>query len=413
MLNIGKEAVTNPTNISLDLPPQICVAGLNFTEATYSDSLSHGAGISSDDYMYYYLANDSRTATAMKIYYDPKFCTPGNTSQTDFPEVYYQMGITSRCMGHISCTITQWEDNCHLVFRMQAGLILAACLILKAVYMLIVSIVSRHSNKKQCLTFGDAIIAARLCSLNLSSECMLNVGDSHRRRDTHECHQHCRNLEVSSTGHEDGHCRKCTELNTTCELENLSTPARATKQKRPLLSHLGQTALAQLIVVCSVSAGALTLAAVLVDRYIEFDGFIKTNAEPIPVYNLGVEFLVMCASNSPQFFFSTLYLCLIYNLSLINMEYEWGEMEASSRRLRCSLVVGNQFDQSYYLGLPMKVLIPTMSFSALVHWIVSLAIQVTEERYYSLVGYKTHNVVGQASFQVTGNTVDAEPSRLP
>ncbi|KAF9636811.1 hypothetical protein BFW01_g7707 [Lasiodiplodia theobromae] len=75
------------------------------------------------------------------------------------------------------------------------------------------------------------------------------------------------------------------------------------------------------------------------------------------------------------------------------MEYEWGKMEGSGGRLRCSLVVGKQFDQSYYLGLPLKVLIPTMGFSALIHWIVSLAIQVTEERYYRLSGYETQNVI--------------------
>lgn len=253
-------------------------------------------------------------------------------------------------------------------------------------------------SKRYYSEFVDAIIAARLCSLQLSSECMLDVGDSHRRRVTHECHQHCENPEVSSTGHENGHCRKCTKFNTTSELETSSTPARATKQKRPLISHLGQMGLVQLIVLCSLSAVALAPAMLIVGIRI-LEGDWKQLAEgddtPIDVYNLGVEFLVMCATNFPQFFFSILYLNLIYNLTLINMEYEWGRMETKSSRLRCSLVVGKQFDQSYYLSLPKKVLIPTMSFSALVHWIVSLAFQVTEERYYTSTGYETQNTVSR------------------
>lgn len=384
-LKIEREAVANSTFIPFEMPPQTCLLYLNSTKGN-SFPFSKG--------YYGELVDGSATAATIKIYYDPQYCNPDNTSQAD-DEAGRE---PSKCMDHISCTITQWDDNCHLVFRMQAGFISAACLIFKAVYMLIISIGSRHSNKTQCLTFGDAVIAARLCSLQLSSECMLDVGDSHRRRVTHECHQHCENSEVSSTGHENGHCRKCTKSNTTSELETFPTPARATKQKRPLISHLGQMGLVQLIVLCSVSAGALTLAALIVGICVlenDWDLITETNLTPIPVSSLLIELLVMLVTNFPQFFFSILYLFLIYNLTLINMEYEWGRMETKRSRLRCSIVVGKQFDQSYYLSLPKKVLIPTMSFSALVHWIVSLAFQVTEERYYTSTGYEMQNTVSR------------------
>ncbi|KAK7733362.1 hypothetical protein SLS57_000377 [Botryosphaeria dothidea] len=120
----------------------------------------------------------------------------------------------------------------------------------------------------------------------------------------------------------------------------------------------------------------------------------KTGFTPLTGDSLGLELLVMCLSNFPQLFFSVLYLLLIYNITLINMEYEWGKMEATGGRLRCSLVVGNQFDQSYYFNLPKKVLIPIIGFSIFTHWIISLAIQTTEEHIAGKSSSKVYNIIG-------------------
>lgn len=61
----------------------------------------------------------------------------------------------------VYCTIHDEKPGvCRLNVRMSAAFILAACLVLKAVYMLSVNLLARGKTKSQCLTFGDVIVAS-------------------------------------------------------------------------------------------------------------------------------------------------------------------------------------------------------------------------------------------------------------
>jgi len=88
--------------------------------------------------------------------------------------------------------------------------------------------------------------------------------------------------------------------------------------------------------------------------------------------------MAFAISNGAQFLYSLLYLLLIYNLTLVSMEYEWGKWELQRKRPRCTLVSGRPFEQSYFLQLPSRLLLPLMFFAALMHWLLGQAISTVE-----------------------------------
>jgi hypothetical protein len=116
--------------------------------------------------------------------------------------------------------------------------------------------------------------------------------------------------------------------------------------------------------------------------------------------SLNSEFMAFIISNGPQFLYSLLYLFLIYNLSLISMEHEWGTWETKRKRPRCTLVSGQPFEQSHFLQLPPKIVLPVMGYAALMHWLLGQAISAIEtiftdpengvEHSYYVVGINSH-----------------------
>lgn len=98
----------------------------------------------------------------------------------------------------------------------------------------------------------------------------------------------------------------------------------------------------------------------------------------LPPDRLGSEFLTFCISNGAQFIYSLLYLMLIYNVTLICQERDWGNLETGRRRLRCTIVKGESFSQDYLLQLPKMVLFPLMGYSVLTHWMLGQALQTQE-----------------------------------
>jgi hypothetical protein len=95
----------------------------------------------------------------------------------------------------------------------------------------------------------------------------------------------------------------------------------------------------------------------------------------LPADSLASEQIAFWISNGAQLMYSLLYLLLIYNITLISMEHDWGKFEEYRHRLRCTIVRGDVFEQSYLLQLPKKVLFPLMGFSALMHWLLGQAIR--------------------------------------
>ena len=319
-----------------------------------------------------------------------------------------------------NCTVNNYGLQCHsqgdvpkcrISVRMSAALTLTACLIIKAFYMSTINVASRHSVKSQCLTFGDVIVAsASDPKSGIHNECMLNAGDGYRHQVAHTCHKHCKDIEPSTTGDGIGHCQKCTKYNTTDKAANLIHPSIAIKFKQSLLSSLGSTALVQMIILmfCSVAmlAGSILLAVVFGATAVamnepcnyfdsarcpnsgrveylnkQFGGFGGFNSSAIitEVEGEGTAFLV---ANALQLLYSGIYLLLTYNLTLISMEMDWGSLETTRKRLRCTLVRGPEFKQSYTLQLPKKILLPMMVFSAIMHWLLGQAISARETIYY-------------------------------
>jgi hypothetical protein len=84
------------------------------------------------------------------------------------------------------------------------------------------------------------------------------------------------------------------------------------------------------------------------------------------------------SSNGAQFIYSLLYLMLIYNITLISQEHDWGKLEYSRRRIRTTLVSGPAFAQDYLLQLPRVILFPLMAYSVLTHWLLGEALQTQE-----------------------------------
>ncbi|KAF2032995.1 hypothetical protein EK21DRAFT_98563 [Setomelanomma holmii] len=283
----------------------------------------------------------------------------------------------------------------------------------------------RGKMKEHCLTFGDVIIASASNSdLRVQGECMVNAGDAFRRSNTHTCHKHCFNKEVSTSGDEIGHCQKCKKFNSNDKFAQLPQPTIATKFKKGLISNLGNTALTQitLLMFCSLAMlGASLAIAVPVGIQNEdmkreckiyppgnpqrpsfcakpesqrmeeisggFGGFNRSRViTSLPPDSLTNEFISFSISNGAQFIYSLLYLMLIYNITLISQEYDWGKLEYRRRRIRTTLVSGTSFNQDYLLQLPKKILFPIMIYSVLTHWMIGEALQTQEAIWIETTG---------------------------
>lgn len=111
-----------------------------------------------------------KTWERIQVHYDSN-CTDYVQTATDITALekswtydsstqIYQEG--SCVMGEsIYCTLHDEKPAvCRLNVRMSAAFILAACLVLKAAYMLSVNLFARGKLKSHCLTFGDVIVAS-------------------------------------------------------------------------------------------------------------------------------------------------------------------------------------------------------------------------------------------------------------
>ncbi|KAF2627645.1 hypothetical protein BU25DRAFT_440025 [Macroventuria anomochaeta] len=83
---------------------------------------------------------------------------------------------------------------------------------------------------------------------------------------------------------------------------------------------------------------------------------------------LSNEVLSFAISNGAQFIYWLLYLMMIYNITLISQEQDWGKLDMDV----------NSFSQEYLLQLPMKMLFPTMAYSVLRRWMLGEALQAQE-----------------------------------
>lgn len=322
----------------------------------------------------------------------------------------------------VACVLGDKQPrHCRMNVRMQAAFILAGCLLIKAVYMIIINYRARGQTKEHCLTLGDVVVASVLDpELKISNECLLNSGDGWRSIVAHTCHKHCTDPQPSATGDNIGHCQKCKKFNESNKAADLPHPSVAIKYKRSLLSNLGSTAITQMLVLSITSLAMLAVSIVLIigissssrdfsrrcdeehlmspnvtsmscsagvgahlkREYGTWGGF-SSSAEltSLPADNLSSEFIAFAISNGAQFLYSLLYLLLIYNLSLISMEHEWGAWETKRKRPRCTNVSGKPFEQSYFLQLPPKLLFPLMGYAALMHWLLGQAISTIETIY--------------------------------
>ncbi|KAF1948120.1 hypothetical protein CC80DRAFT_432298 [Byssothecium circinans] len=289
--------------------------------------------------------------------------------------------------------------------------------------MVAVNVHARGHLKKQLLTFGDVIVAsASNLELRVQGECMVNANESYRRRNTHVCHKHCKSKEDSKTGDEIGHCQKCNKYNSTNKFHNQPQPTIATKIKRSFISNLGTTALVQMCIMMFVSFVLLSASLIIAvplganaqeeshdcarlsagydrnpvsmpsntrcmmtgtQRFEEdtggWGGFNRSvPIAKLPPNQLTNELVSFCISNGAQFIYSLLYILLIYNLTLVSQEYHWGKLEHKRKRLRCTIVKGESFEQDYLLQLPKKILFPVMVYSIVTHWVLGEALQTQE-----------------------------------
>lgn len=114
-----------------------------------------------------------RTWNTIQVHYDAN-CTSYLKTATDVAlleqSYFYNYNVTNTliygdgdCLmgSSVYCTIhDERQGQCRLNVRMSAAFILAACLSLKATYMLSVNLLARGKLKSQCLTFGDVIVAS-------------------------------------------------------------------------------------------------------------------------------------------------------------------------------------------------------------------------------------------------------------
>ncbi|KAL8714240.1 MAG: hypothetical protein Q9220_001969 [cf. Caloplaca sp. 1 TL-2023] len=312
---------------------------------------------------------------------------------------------------------------CRLSVRMSAAIILAGCLTIKSIYMITTLLRARKKIKTRCLTFGDVIAASALDpSLQIRNECMVNAFDGHRHLVQHTCHpKHCRpGVAPSATGDGIGHCQKCTKFNVINKAGDLPHPSIAIKYKKSLIANLGGTAVSQMAIL-SISSCAMFGISLMIAVFmgIESDffkaqcsdqirhperlssGWLQTCEKGVSYYlkyrfgyfggfdtaaalgdlsmnSLNSEIAAFAISNGAQLLYSLLYLLLIYNFTLITMEHDWGKLERDRDRVRCTIVEGEGFKQSYLLQLPKRVLYPMMVFSALMHWLLGQSISTKE-----------------------------------
>lgn len=351
-----------------------------------------------------------------------------STTIQDMIVTPYSGSIGGCNITNIHCTGIGSEDlQCRLNIRMSAALTLTGCLLIKAIYMVASNISARKRIKTHCLTFGDVLVAsAKESDLQIRNECLVNAGDGHRHHIQHTCHKmHClTDSEPSLTGDEIGHCQKCTRFNIINKAADLSHPCLATKYKKSLISNLGSTAVSQMMILMVCSLFMLSISVVLAVSmaneaarfgsfcaahphsdvlsydYLSSDQSLGCDAglynhlkvafgtfggfqgsgtlSSLPPNSLRSEILTFAISNGAQILYSLLYLLLIYNITLISMERDWGNLERQRSRPRCTLVKGDAFNQSYLLQLPKKVLFPLMALSATMHWLLGQALSTRE-----------------------------------
>jgi hypothetical protein len=80
----------------------------------------------------------------------------------------------------------------------------------------------------------------------------------------------------------------------------------------------------------------------------------------LPTNRISSETASFAIANGAQLVYSLLYLLVIYNMTLISMEYDWGSMEKARARIRCTIYKGQDFHQSYLLQLPKRFIFPIM-----------------------------------------------------
>ncbi|KAL8993327.1 MAG: hypothetical protein Q9169_006432 [Polycauliona sp. 2 TL-2023] len=333
------------------------------------------------------------------------------------------------------------DKMCRLSVRMSAALILAGCLIVKAIYMVTIVLRGRKKIKTKCLTFGDVIAASVLDpSLQIKNECILNAFDGHRHIVQHTCHpKHCRpGVEPSATGDTIGHCQKCKKFNDINYAGDLLHPSIAIKYKKSLLANLGGNAVGQMAILSLSSVAMFGISMVLAIfvgqsakafqytcslppdrkssadeamcdkgqahhlkyRFGYFGGFDTAAAlGDLKINSINSEVSAFAISNGAQLLYSMIYLLLIYNVTLITMEHDWGRLERVRDRLRCTIVEGEGFKQSYLLQLPKSFLYPMMVFSSLMHWLLGQSISTKETIWSDYtdpsnpVEYSQYNVV--------------------
>ncbi|KAL8690078.1 MAG: hypothetical protein Q9218_004392 [Villophora microphyllina] len=320
---------------------------------------------------------------------------------------------------NVACDFNSSNDDgvakkmCRLSVRMSAALILASCLTIKAVYMITIIITGRKKIKTKCLTFGDVIASSALdTSLQIRNECMVNAFDGHRHLVSHICHKHCRpGAEPSETGDSIGHCQKCIKFNESNKAGDLLHPSIAIKYKKSLIANLGGNAVTQMgiLMICSCAMFGISLMLAVffgseaayfknqcrrpekidtswvprcqkgLTHYLKYSfGYFGGFDTAASLGSVNSEIAAFAISNGTQLLYSILYLLMIYNFTLITMEHDWGKFERMRDRLRCTIVAGDGFNQSYLLQLPKRVLYPMMGFSAMMHWLLGQAISTKE-----------------------------------
>jgi len=404
------------------------------------------------NYYTYYNSNIywPRDADQLTVTYNEGACANMLGTALDLTQLRDEFNGTKANRGcvngvNVACTWTSSgkPPSCRISVRMQAALTLAAALIIKASYMLIWNLRLRGHLKTKCLTFGDVIAAAALNpELQVSNECLVNAGEAYRKHVDHTCHKHCKSSAVSATGDELGHCQKCKKHNKNNLAAGLEHPIVATKYKKSLISNLGFTAVTQMIMLmfcCFAMLGVSLTIAVIAGgaqdafkqdcRDSNFDrkngifnkpgydncmkgakqnwdsnsggwgGFNESiSLASLPPDDLVSETAAFMIANGAQLVYSLLYLLLIYNLTLISMERDWGSFESTQQKLRCTIYKGRGFAQSYLLQLPKRVLFPLMGFSAMMHWLLGQAI-ATKEWVWFNPGNKKFGVLGNDSAQ--------------
>ena len=341
------------------------------------------------------------------------------------------LSSTENCFNSFACIGGNVvEPQCGLTVRVEAALILAICLLLKAFYMIFINVKMCRRTKTQCVTFGDVIVASAIDSdLRVRNECMVNAGEAYRQEVKHACHKHCSDKTPSISGDGLGHCQKCLKHNSINKAADLPSPVLATKYKKSLLANLGSTSLIQIILLVFCSMAMLgcslmiavsigidwqlrgseclrgfpepaapaecqeSLSTFITNNYGGFGGFnTSIPLVSLPADSGSSEMVSFWISNGAQLIFSLLYLLLIYNITLISMEYDWGMFEKTPSKLRCTLVKGSSFRQSYTLQLPKRILFPAMAISAVMHWLLGQSVSTVESMWQNSPTDTRHSV---------------------